>query len=80
MTLDAEDYESWRDGTLRLDEFWQRKADRSRDVLARLELESCAPAVRQWFETSIVVAEQQQLFNWRFCLLMLLRTRAAGGL
>lgn len=72
------DYEQWRDCTLGLDAFWVRKAECARDALAHPDIAS-KPTACRWFEASVLVAEQNRLVNWRFCLLMLLRARAAGG-
>lgn len=79
MTLELWDYLQWSKSTLSLHEFWERKAALSRTMAASPAVID-NPVARQWFQTSVLVVEAQQHFNWRVCLLMLLRTRAAGAL
>lgn len=76
--MSAADYPAWRLGTQSTHAFWARKIALSRETLASITEPS--EGVRLWFEASIIVCEQSQLWNQRFCLLMLLRARAHGEL
>jgi len=75
-TFARREYEWWRQHSATMDAFWLKRAERAREAL-RLNIMGDKPEA--YVRAAVAVAEEGHLMNQRYLLLMLLRTRAGGG-